>query len=89
MHLLVHYILLISQNDGLAVQLGNLEQQIEQVTNIPVSGDGSGARCSVTIGGTDGPLIWTVTAISVQQMDLDIHMVQFLLMTLLNNIIFK
>ena len=35
------------------------------ITNIPVRGDGSGARCSVTIGGTDGSADGTVTAISV------------------------
>lgn len=35
------------------------------ITNIPVRGDGTGARCSVTIGGTDGSADGTVTAISV------------------------
>lgn len=35
------------------------------ITNIPVRGDGSGARCSVIIGGTDGTADGTVTAISV------------------------
>ncbi len=35
------------------------------ITNIPVRGDGTGARCSVVIGGTDGSADGTVTTISV------------------------
>ena len=50
-------------NDGLA---NNWQTTADRtITNIPVRGDGSGARCSVTIGGTDGSADGTVTAISV------------------------
>ena len=50
-------------NDGLA---GSWETETDRtITNIPVRGDGSGARCSVTIGESDGPAAGTVTAISV------------------------
>ena len=50
-------------NDGLA---GSWETDTDRViTNIPIRGDGSGARCSVTIGESDGSAAGTVTAISV------------------------
>ena len=50
-------------NDGLAGSWTTTADRT--ITNIPVRGDGSGARCSVTIGGTDGSADGTVTAISV------------------------
>ena len=50
-------------NDGLAGSWTTAGDRT--ITNIPVRGDGSGARCSVTIGGTDGSADGTVTAISV------------------------
>lgn len=50
-------------NDGLAGSWATTADRT--ITNIPVRGDGSGARCSVTIGGTDGSADGTVTAISV------------------------
>ncbi len=50
-------------NDGLAGSWATAADRV--ITNIPVRGDGSGARCSVTIGGTDGTADGTVTAISV------------------------
>jgi hypothetical protein len=50
-------------NDGLAGSWATAADRV--ITNIPVRGDGSGARCSVTIGGTDGSADGTVTAISV------------------------
>ena len=50
-------------NDGLAGSWATAADRT--ITNIPVRGDGTGARCSVTIGGTDGSADGTVTAISV------------------------
>jgi len=50
-------------NDGLAGSWATAADRA--ITNIPVRGDGTGARCSVTIGGTDGSADGTVTAISV------------------------
>ena len=50
-------------NDGLA---GSWATDTDRtITNIPIRGDGSGARCSVTIGESDGSAAGTVTAISV------------------------
>jgi len=50
-------------NAGLAASWATTADRT--VTNVPVRGDGTGALCSVTIGGTDGSNDGQITAISV------------------------